>query len=32
VVVETPKVESNLFFDVPKVLAVKPVENLNVCI
>ena len=33
VTVEAPKVESNLFFDIPKVLAVKPVnENLNVCI
>ena len=30
--VEDPIVESNLFFDIPKVLQVKPVENLNVCI
>ncbi len=30
--VEDPKVESNLFFNIPKVLDIKPVENLNVCI
>ena len=32
VTVEDPKVESNLFFNIPKVLDIKPVENLNVCI